>query len=165
MTLPFVKRSDFDAISNDASRLWAENSTLQSELNKVKAELAHQSQRAQELETQLRRAVVEGDHYRDRYEEAASEARSAVRMVADWMAERQFGTKIFGSNGPALGPEPPLMDQLEYFNKANTGRRRARDVVREGQEKFLQDLRAAAQPPTEADFASLMPAEIKGLNG
>lgn len=95
-----------------------------------------------ELSDKLRHLEAERDLYREQSAAHAAEARESLRLVADWMAEHQFGHKIFGT-GPTLPTETPNMDKLEAWN-TRQGRTRARDLVRLGEEKFLSDFREAA---------------------
>jgi hypothetical protein len=111
---------------------WVSRERLDAEAARAQA----LADRVRVLEARLEDAVAAKDA-------AQLEAREAVRMVADWLAEKQFGTKIFGSSAPILPSDTPSMDLLEVFNR-KAGARRARDLVREGEEKFLNDFKVRA---------------------
>ena len=121
MYLPLVRRSALVASEAARLQLAKDNQDLSDRLRLLEAKLADAETRAAA---------------------SASEAREALRMVADWLAEHQFGIKIFGSSGPSLPSETPNMDMLERFNtKAAMVRRK--DIIRAGEEKFLRSLAAA----------------------
>lgn len=111
MPLPFIRRSTYDSL-------------LRSDGEKFQA----QADRIRMLESQLATA-------RDSAEQSASEARDALRLVADWLAEHQFGRPIFGG-APALPETAPTSEALDQFNTSR-GRAKARDLARQGYEQFM----------------------------
>lgn len=92
--------------------------------------------RAQALQDRLRGLEAERDLYREQAADAAEEARSALRMVVDWLAEHQFGQRIFNTTAPTLPETAPgqLLDAMQF---AQT-KLRGRDMVRAGEERFKQ---------------------------
>ncbi len=110
--------------------------------------LYEQAERAQRLADELRLAKAQIEQLREAHTAAQKEARDAVRMVADWMAERQFGRKIFDVT-PALGPDAPAVEALDRYN-VQASQTRARDVVRRATERFNSQLRENNLSPLES---------------
>lgn len=99
-----------------------------------------EASRAALLQDQLREANAELGALRAQADKSAEEARNAVRMTADWLAQQLYGVKIFGTEGPSLPEQAPNAEILDKFNSTQ-GRRRGRDVVREAEEQFAQAMR------------------------
>ena len=112
--------------------------------------LREQSERAMALADENRVLRSQLEEARAAASAAAKEARDSVRMVADWMAERQFGTKIYDTAAPPLPPDEPTAAALDRYN-TTAGRARARDVVREAERRFNAQLRALEMTPATPD--------------
>lgn len=117
MTLPFVKRS----LLLDAQ-----------------AQLQTTEIRCQAMQDRLRALEAERDLYRDQAVANAEEARGALRLVADWLAEHQFGQRIFNTTAPSL-PEVSPAGLLSAMQVAQT-KMRGRDLVRAGEQRFKDQL-------------------------
>src|SRR5579862_4868180 len=78
-----------------------------------------------QAQDRLRRYEYELDQLREELRDAHKAARESREMVADWLAQRQFGQKIFGSPGPSLPSSAPDAELLDQFNQEQ-GSRQAR---------------------------------------
>lgn len=110
----------------------------------TRAKFDEQAARATTLQDRVRVLEAQLEAARAQASASALEARDSVRMVADWMAQHQFGIPIYGSAAPPLPSETPLLDQLEKYNDRQ-GRKRARDLVKLGEEQFLRSFQEATQ--------------------
>lgn len=104
-----------------------------------RSRLVEQANRAQDLQDRLRRAEALLEVATEARDAAQAEVREATRMVADWLAERQFGVRIYDSNTPAL---PAAASEAELLDKYEQRKRvQGRDVVRQAEQNFLRELK------------------------
>lgn len=100
----------------------------------------------QRLQDQLRAYKAEVGYLRDTLAAAQKDSMESRTMVADWLAQRVFGEKIYGSNAPALPAEALDATLLEQIGQR---RRSGRDVVRQMESEFTKAYQARLAEESE----------------
>lgn len=125
MKLPWVLRTSMERFEIKAS---------------VETVKAHDAWVAQQVaQDKVRHLEAQVINLIERLNDAEREALRGRELVADWLAQRVFGTPIFGSGAPTL-PSTPV--ELEAMAELGRGRMTGRDLVKEQTRKFFEEYRA-----------------------
>ncbi len=119
----------------------------------LRATLEYQTKRADamaariiEFQDELRALRARCERAEDTAAHARADSIHSRELVADWLAQKQFGSMIF--NAPPLPSEAPHAEQLDAYNQ-RMGRGRARDVVKDATAKYYAAYAERLNAPPE----------------